>query len=187
MRRPRAARRPRARAGGKLEPPGDLAVSLLRGVGLGILLVAGSSLVAAIMPAGRRAEGLGIYGVASGVPAIVALPLGPWLAAHFGTAPVFVCGGLAALCGLAAMIELPRNTPRPAAAIGIMAGLAMPALMRPALALVSVAMAAGIVTTFLPLMFLGASGELIALVLLAHAAVSTLARWLAGRYGGSLR
>ena len=113
-----------------------LAVSLLRGVGLGILLVAGSSLVAAIMPAGRRAEGLGIYGVASGVPAIVALPLGPWLAAHFGTAPVFVCGGLAALCGLAAMIELPRNTPRPAAAIGIIAGLAMPALMRPALALV---------------------------------------------------
>ena len=163
-----------------------LAVSALRGVGLGILLVAGSSLVAAIMPAGRRAEGFGIYGVASGVPAIVALPLGPWLAAHFGTAPVFVCGGLAALCGLAAMIELPRNTPRPAAAIGILAGLAMPALMRPALALVFVAMAAGIVTTFLPLMLLSTSGDLIALVLLAHAAMSTLARWLAGRYGGSL-
>src|SRR5258708_34492790 len=37
------------------------------------------------------------------------------------------------------------------AAIGLLAGLRMPALTRPALVFLSIAMAAGIITTFLPL------------------------------------
>jgi len=45
-----------------------LAASLARGAGLGIVVVAGTALAAGAAPAGRRGEGLGVYGVAVGVP-----------------------------------------------------------------------------------------------------------------------
>ncbi|QYJ15574.1 hypothetical protein Rxycam_01398 [Rubrobacter xylanophilus DSM 9941] len=54
---------------------GILAVCLARGFGLGIVLVVGGALVAELVPPERRGEGLGLYGVAVGVPFVVALPL----------------------------------------------------------------------------------------------------------------
>src|SRR6476659_279480 len=56
-----------------------LAVCLVRGVGLAILVVAGSSLVASLAPPERRSEGLGVLGVVVGVPGVLALPAGVWL------------------------------------------------------------------------------------------------------------
>jgi predicted MFS family arabinose efflux permease len=163
-----------------------LAVSVLRGFGLGVVLVAGSSLVASVMPADRRGEALGLYGVSSGVPAIVALPLGPWLVAHCGYAPLFVAGALASLAGLAAVLKLPGNSPQAIRPLGILAGMCMPAMLGPSIVLLSVALATGVVTTFLPLVFAPAPSGLIALALLAHAVAALVARWVAGRYGDRL-
>src|SRR5690606_19051186 len=60
--------------------PALLAVSALRGVGFALVVVTGSALVAHLLPPHRRGRGLGQYGLASGIPNVVCLPTGAWLA-----------------------------------------------------------------------------------------------------------
>ncbi|MDP9864703.1 MULTISPECIES: MFS transporter [Streptosporangium] len=90
-----------------------MAVCAVRGAGFAVSVVLSGALVAALVPPERRGEGLGLYGVVVGVPAVVALPLGVWLAGEIGYPPVFVAGALAALAGLAAVPALPGRAPRP--------------------------------------------------------------------------
>ncbi|HSU98296.1 MAG TPA: MFS transporter, partial [Gemmatimonadaceae bacterium] len=61
-----------------------LAICLVRGIGLGITVVVGSSLVVWFVPEERHSEALGLYGVVVGIPAVVGLPMGVWFAVHFG-------------------------------------------------------------------------------------------------------
>lgn len=160
-----------------------LAISLLRGMGLAIIVTAGPPLVAALVPAERRGEALGLYGAVSNMSAILALPLGVWLANSFGFAPVFIAGAAMALVGIAVAWMVPVRSEAVQASLGIFAGLRTSALMRPALVFLTVAMAAGIVTTFLPIVFGEGAGRFAALALLAQAVTATAARWLAGRFG----
>jgi predicted MFS family arabinose efflux permease len=163
-----------------------VAVCALRGLGFGITVVVGSALMAALFPAEHRGEGLGMYGIVVGVPAVVGLPLGIWLAGHTGYPPVFVAGAAAALAGLAAVPGLPGRPGRQSAPdkpLGVLAGLRTPALVRPSVVFLATTMAAGIAVTFLPLVVTQASGNLAALALLAQATAATLTRWWAGRYG----
>jgi len=162
-----------------------LAVCLVRGVGLAILVVAGSSLVATLVPRERHSEGLGLLGVVVGVPAVVALPLGVWLAERVGFAPVFVAGAVSSLICLIVMPALPGRVSGAGRAVGLLAGLRSPAQMRPALAFLLTAMGTGIVVTFLPLAT-QASGRLATYALFANTVATTLARWSAGRYGNRL-
>ncbi|MFB9681582.1 MFS transporter [Streptosporangium vulgare] len=87
--------------------PPVLGICLARGAGLGLVVVAGAALMAELVPADRRGEGLGLYGVAVGIPSIACLPLGLWLSEHIGHGPVFVAGAASALLGLAAVPGLP--------------------------------------------------------------------------------
>jgi len=160
-----------------------LAVSLVRGLGFAICVVVGGALVAALVPPERRGEGLGLFGIVVGVPAVAALPLGVWLVGEAGYPPVFVAGAAAALAGLAVVPGLPGRPPAPERPVGVLAGLRAPALHRPALAFSATAMAAGVVVTFLPLALPGGSGGLAALALFVQAVGSTLSRWWAGRHG----
>lgn len=66
---------------------GILTICLVRGAGFAITVVAGSALVAALVPRERRGEGLGLYGIVVGVPAVVGLPLGVWMARFTMIAP----------------------------------------------------------------------------------------------------
>src|SRR5262245_10953487 len=77
-----------------------LAACALRGLGFGALVVVGAASVTSLLPPSRRGEGLGLYGVVVGVPAIAALPLGVWAATELGYTVVFVFAALAALPGL---------------------------------------------------------------------------------------
>ena len=166
--------------------PAVLAVCLLRGVGLAVIFVVCAALGAVLVPAERRGEGLGLYGVVAGVPAVVAMPLGVWLAGRVGYSPVFVAGAAAALAGLAVVPGLPgrRTEAEREPELSVLAGLRMPALLRPSLLFAATAMAAGVVVTFLPAAVPQASGgDLAAVALLVHAAAATLSRWWAGRYG----
>jgi predicted MFS family arabinose efflux permease len=162
---------------------GILAVCVVRGLGFAITVVVGSALVASLVPRQRRGEGLGLYGVVVGVPSVVALPLGVWLAGRVGYPPVFVAGAVAALAGLAVVPSLPGRQPLTEQRVGVLAGLRTPALLRPSVVFASTTMAAGIVVTFLPLAVTRASGNLAALALLVQAAAATLTRWWAGRHG----
>jgi predicted MFS family arabinose efflux permease len=192
-----------------------LAVCVVRGLGFAVVVVVGGALVASLVPHERRGEGLGLYGVVVGIPALVALPLGVWLAGRVGYPPVFVAAAVAALAALAAVPGLPalapapeperaverQRVPEPGAGpagapgagpdpgpgpeqpLGVLAGLRMPALLRPSVVFLAVTMAAGIVVTFLPLAVQGASRNLAAAALLVQAVAATVSRWWAGRYG----
>jgi len=163
-----------------------LAVCLVRGIGLAILVVAGSSLVANLVPPARRSEGLGLLGVVVGVPAVLALPAGFWLSEQGGYAPVFWAGALVSLACLGVMPGLPGRTAGAGKPVGVLEGLRMPEQLRPALVFLLTAMGTGIVVTFLPLATRG-SGRLAAVALLANTTATTAARWGAGRFGSRHR
>ena len=160
-----------------------LAVCLVRGIGLGITVVVGSSLVVWFVPEERHSEALGLYGVVVGIPAVVGLPLGVWFAVHFGYAPVFVAGATVATVALPAVLGLPPRELDLTEPIGFLSALRTPELSRPAIIFAVTAMAAGVVVTFLPLVVTQADGNVAAAGLLVQAVSMTLMRGWAGRYG----
>ena len=169
--------------------PAVLGICALRGLGFGVAVVLGSSWMAVLVPAQRRGEGLGLYGVAVGVPAIGALPLSVWFADHLGYPAVFVAGGAVAMLGLIPL-GLLRATGATASTVeagggrlGVLDGLRTPALVRPAVTFAATAAAAGIVVTFLPSAVTGPAIAAVAPALFAHSAASAVGRWWAGRYG----
>ncbi|MFE7461953.1 MFS transporter [Streptomyces sp. NPDC057554] len=93
--------------------PLTLGVCLARGVGLGIVVVAGTKLAAELAPPGRRSENLGLYGVSLGVPAVLGLPAGVWLSDRYGFAPVFLATAALTLLALPAVAGLPSGRTRP--------------------------------------------------------------------------
>jgi MFS family permease len=84
-----------------------VAVSLVRGIGFAFTVVAGGAIIAGLIPPERRGEGLGLYGVGAGLPSVLALPFGVWLAGRAGYPVVFAVGAVAALTGFAAMSAIP--------------------------------------------------------------------------------
>ena len=160
-----------------------VAVCFVRGLGFALTIVAGGALTASLIPDQRRGEGLALVGVVSGVPSLVALPLGLWLADRVGYGPVAVTGGLAALAAIAFVLGLPDRAERSERPLGVVRGLRTGALLRPVLVFAATATAAGIVVTFLPLAVPSASAGVIAVALFVQTAASTLTRWLAGRHG----
>lgn len=99
-------------------------VCLVRGLGFALTLVAGGALTASLIPAERRGEGLALVGVVSGVPSLIALPLGVWLAAHAGYGPVAVAAGVAALAAIVAVPGLPDREPTSGKPVGCWPGCA---------------------------------------------------------------
>ena len=160
--------------------PGLLAVSAVRGCGFAIVVVAIGALAARAIPEQRRGEGLGVFGVAATVPAVVALPLGVWIAGVAGFPAVF------ALAAGFAVLAVPL-VPGPAALAPIPAGPAvgrgrvgLPAeAVRPAVVFFATAVAGGVVVAFLPG---GVAPGVAAPALLVQSVAATLTRWLAGRY-----
>jgi len=167
-----------------------VAVSLVRGLGFGLLVVVTGALVVSLVPRERRGEAVGLSGVVSCVPGVVALPSGVWLAGHAGFALVIAVAGLSALAPLAAVPWLTGVADhRQAAAglgaeppIGLKAGLRRGEQLRPALAFAATTVSAGVVVAFVPLAA-GVSGNIAAVGLFVQAITATIARWWAGKQG----
>ncbi len=164
-------------------PAAIMAVSLVRGLGFGITVVAGGALTASLIPPERRGEGLAITGVVAGVPGMIALPLGVLLAGRIGYPMVFAIGGVAAVAAVAAIPGLPSGTSGFGRKASVRSGLRSGALMHPTIVFMVTAMGAGIVVTFIPLAAPSGSRSAVPLVLLVQPAASTIARLVAGRYG----
>ena len=161
-----------------------LGVSLVRGLGFGTITVTGSAVTAELVPAQRHGAGMGLYGVAVGVPGIIGLPLGLWLAENVGYTEVFLAAGLAPVAGLAATLGI--RAPRPAAGArrhSVLAGLGAARLARPFIVLCSVTAAGGIVKTFLPLAVPAGLAALASAALFAQLTAVTMARMIAGMVG----
>ncbi|MBB2740626.1 UNVERIFIED_ORG: MFS family permease [Microbispora rosea subsp. rosea] len=160
-----------------------MGVCMLRGAGLGILSVAGSAAIAELVPAERRGEGLGLYGLAVTVPSIVCLPLGLWLNARIGYWPVFLAGAALSLLVLAAVHGLPARSARVEHHGSVLGALRIGGLARQAVIFAAVTLAAGALLTFLPLALSAESYQLGAIALLVQSCAAPLARWGAGWYG----
>ncbi|MFC0597647.1 MFS transporter [Streptomyces palmae] len=163
--------------------PWIAAVCLVRGLGFALTIVAGGALTASLIPDERRGEGLALVGVVSGVPSLVALPLGVWLVDQVGYGPVAVSGGVVALIAIASVPGLPDRELMSGRSVGVLAGLRTAALARPAGVFAATALAAGILVTFLPIAVPDRFAELAAVALFLQPAASTVARWAAGRHG----
>ena len=158
-----------------------VAVCLVRGFGFAFTLVAGGALTASLIPPGRRGEGLALIGVMAGVPSLVALPLGAWLAVHMGYGPVCTVAALIALVSIAAVSGLPGREATEGPPLGIFAGARSGTLGRPTAVFAVTAVGAGIVVTFLPLAVTPGSSGVVAAALFVQPATATASRWFAGR------
>lgn len=157
--------------------------SLIRGVGLAIIAVAGTAIAADIAPKGRRGESLGLYGVAVTIPGAVALPAGIWIAHQYGLLDVFLLALVfgAASIGLAFLIPRRRRAvERRPTTFGV---LRQASARRPVLVFVTTTIAAGIYASFLAIAMPGAPASLVALALLAQTGAAAISRWVAGLVG----
>jgi predicted MFS family arabinose efflux permease len=165
-------------------------VAVVRGIGFALAVVAGGALTAALIPAERRGEGLAIVGLVAGIPAMIALPLGVWMAQSWGYATIFVAAAAAPLLGALTVPLLPRRGAADGETGGVLQALRRGALMRPTLIFAASAAAAGAVVTYLPLAIGAVDGWLAPAALLIQSATSTAGRWVSGRVGdryGTLR
>ena len=138
--------------------PSILALSAVRGVGFGILTVAGSAAVAELSDPETRGKAVGAYGLAIAGPQVVLLPLGSWVAETVGFVPVFVAGAIpllgvpAALALGRALETFPSGSDRSTDVGGASTARATITLLRPMVLLLGVTIAGGAVLTFGPQM-----------------------------------
>lgn len=127
-----------------------IAVSALRGVGFGLLTVAGSALVAELVPASAHGRASAWYGAAIGVPNLVLLGLGVALVDHVGFTPLFVAGGVAPVLG-AVLVPFIRVGAPAVEAPADLSGAVPRSAPGPLVAMVGCALCQGALVTFLPL------------------------------------
>jgi len=165
-----------------------LAWSAVRGAGFGILTVMGSTIVAQLVPADRRGEAIGVYGLAVAVPNLLLLPGSVVVVERFGFGWAFAVAALP-LLGVPAAVALGHRLPaeepfRDGDDIGTDRRTVV-ALLRPTLILFAVTMGGGALLTFAPQ--LGVDATEAAITLLVFGVGTALSRWLVGsladRYG----
>jgi MFS family permease len=171
------------------EPPAVMVgVSLVRGLGFGLCGVATGALTARLLPPGRRGEGVGLAGLVAGVPAIIALPSGVWLAGHHLGPTAAAMAATTGLLPLAAIRWLPGgreagSTARARRVPGARRSVRMAGgALRLPLIFAATTIAAGVLDSFLPLAK-GIPSNLVSAALLVQAITATLSRWQAGRHG----
>jgi predicted MFS family arabinose efflux permease len=163
---------------------GDIATVLIatavRGLGLGIVLVVACGLATCLAPVARRAEALGLYGLSSTAPAIIAVPLGPWVLAHSGAS---VTAWTATLLGLFALAGLGACSSRDEAPFeaGTPVRLPLRSIAWPGISLAAGAIIVGASVTFLPLAHPEIGAATIMGALLAQGLASAFTRWIGGR------
>lgn len=159
-----------------------LAWSAVRGAGFGILTVMGSTIVALLVPAERRGEAIGVYGLAVAVPNLLLMPGSVLVAERIGYGWAFAVAALP-LLGVPSAIALGRRLRAVAAEVrpptdAPLDRRTVVALLRPTLILFAVTMGGGALMTFAPQ--LGVGGGAAALALLVLGVGAAVSRWLVG-------
>ena len=155
-----------------------LAVSAVRGIGFGVLTVLGSALTAVLAPPGRQGEAVGVYGLAIAAPNLLVVPGAVALAQNVAFWPVVVlatCPVLAVPWALALGADHRPRVPQQQGS----GRVAARAAVLPSVVLLTVTLAGGGVTTYLPIE--RPDGYLATLVLLVFAVTAAVGRWRVGR------
>lgn len=160
-----------------------LGVSLVRGIGFGMLTVAGSALVAELVAPAEHGRAAARYGLAIGLPQLVLLPAGVGIVDVVGFGPLFLLAG--ALPVVAAVVVGGIAVPARGGAEQPPAReqwRAARAFIGPFLAMLSCSVAQGGLITFLPLAVPGGL-VLVPAALLLTVAGTLLARLVTGELG----
>ena len=163
--------------------PGILAISLVRGIGFGLVTVCGSALIAELLPSSALGRGSAWYGVAVGCPQLVGLAAGALLAKSWGFGPVFAIAGALPMAAVVALARLPMVRPA-----GNAAGTRLDTARsnwRPWLVMISGSTGFGSLVTFLPIVFGDTPAPASAALFTATGAI-LLSRWAAGSLGDRL-
>ncbi|SHF65408.1 MFS transporter [Streptoalloteichus hindustanus] len=158
-------------------------VSLLRGAGFGIFVVASSAAAAELVPDHLRGRGTGWYGVANGVGAVLGLPFGVLLGDVLGRGWVFVLAAALPLAGALAAIGVRAPRPAPVRRARVLSGLADPPTLRPFVLQAASTVASGVIVTFLPLVVPHALAWVVPVALALQQLGVTVARGAAGALG----
>ncbi len=165
-----------------------LAVSAVRGVGFGMVAVAGSALVAGLVGADKRGRAVGWYGIAVGLPQVVWLPLAVWGVDHLGFTAIFSVAAILSV-GAAPVIWAVNaddgHAHPPAPGRSRLSSELLRPMVKPWTVLVTAACALGGVTAFLPLALADSAVAATALFILSSAAIAGRwgAGWLSDRLG----
>ncbi|MDT0327735.1 MFS transporter [Nocardiopsis lambiniae] len=162
-----------------------IAISAVRGVGFGMVSVAGTALAARLVPPGQVGRATGYYGLAVGLPQVLILPGGVALALNIGFTAVFWITGLCSLVGAVLAVGIwfadgGRNRPllRAARSIGT-APTERVSLAAPLILMLLTASSAGAIVTFVAVPLEG-TPWLVGAALAAYAAMVVIGRWSAG-------
>lgn len=171
-----------------------ITVSAVRGIGFGMVTVAGTALAARLVPRAQVGRATGLYGLAVGLPQVVILPGGVAVALAVGFGPVFwVTGATGVVAAILAsgiwFADGGRNRPAlrstpttrdPASHADDPRGLKLwAALASPLLMMLLVAISASSIVTFLAIPFERAAW-LVGAALAVYALCVVVGRWTAG-------
>jgi predicted MFS family arabinose efflux permease len=156
-----------------------LVVSAVRGIGFGVLTVVGSALTAVLAPAGRHGEAIGLYGLAIAAPNLLVVPGAVALAQNVAFWPVVVLATCPVLAVPLALAVCADHQPQVAHDKAGHRRAALTAVL-PSVVLLTITLAGGGVTTYLPIE--RPNGYLATLVLLVFGLAAALARWRVGRF-----
>lgn len=159
---------------------GILAVSLVRGVGFGLVTVCGSALIAELLPRGSLARGSALYGIAVGTPQLVGLAAGTLLAGSWGFGPVFSLAAALPLAGIVALASLPKTHPHHQERVRL--ARTAESNWKPCLVMLSGSVGFGSLVTFLPIV-LADSPFAASAALFAATGAGLLSRWVSGSLG----
>lgn len=155
-----------------------LAISAVRGIGFGVLTVMGAASTAVLAPPGRHGEAVGLYGLAIAVPNLLVVPGAVALAQNVAFWPVVVLATCPVLAVPLALGIGADHQPRAAHDKAVHRRAARTAVL-PSLVLLTITLAGGGVTTYLPIE--RPSGYLATFVLVLFGWTAALGRWRVGR------
>lgn len=161
-----------------------LLLTVVRGVGWGVATVAGNTTVSEIVPASRRGEGLGYYGLAQTMALLTGTGTGLLLVEQFGFAAAFMAAGFSgavAVAVAAAMRPVLPNRQLTTPALGMRGAFRDPQLLLPALTFALLTTAYGGVVSFTALYLLETGLGNPAAFFFVSSVANVVARPLAGR------
>jgi len=154
---------------------------LVQGAGVSMVPTSAAALIAALVPASRRGEGVGFFGMAAGLAQMTAPIAGAWFASQWGFGAVFLIAGATAAAALFAIQPVAEPPTGEAVRAGRSGPLLPPRALFPSAIFLATTLAFTAAFIFLPLLDEERGLGEVAFFFTLHGGASLVARPLGGR------